>query len=167
MVEPELLLKALLDQGAQGVAWRALTKAGADMGKLTREVDRRLNALPKVSDTSNKGMGADVMSALKEADQLKKAFGDSYVAVEHVLIALAEGDEPPNTAALVEPTHGAAASAAAQHATVASIVARELKEAQCAIALKPFVREWRAKSERAIKTARAELRRAPRGPAHL
>ena len=75
---------------------------------------------------------------------------------------------------LVEPTHGAAASAAAQHATVASIVARELKEAQCAIALKPFVREWRAKSERAIKTARAELRRhgAPinigtLGPLHL
>ncbi len=100
MVEPELLLKALLDQGAQGVAWRALTKAGADMGKLTREVDRRLNALPKVSDTSNKGMGADVMSALKEADQLKKAFGDSYVAVEHVLIALAEGDERATKPAL-------------------------------------------------------------------
>ena len=94
--------------------------------------------------------------------------GDVPLDQVHLLVRVEYCDS------LVEPTHGAAASAAAQHATVASIVARELKEAQCAIALKPFVREWRAKSERAIKTARAELRRhgAPinigtLGPLHL
>ena len=60
---------------------------------------------------------------------------------------------------LVEPTHGVASNAAVQHATVASIAARDLKEAQCAIALKPFVQEWRANNGRATKTARAELQR--------
>ena len=94
IVETELLLKALLDQGAQGVAWRALARAGADVAALVREVDRRVAAGPRVTGGSTeKTMGPRLQRVLKAAEPLRTQYGDDYVAVEHLLRALLAEDD--------------------------------------------------------------------------
>nr|AFA52578.1 ATPase [Vaucheria litorea] len=53
-VESEFLMKALLDEGAQGLANRILFKAGANVSKLEAELDKYISNQPKVADYSNK-----------------------------------------------------------------------------------------------------------------
>ena len=90
-LEPPHLLKALLqDEG--GLATTLLQTLGANLDYITTKTDQALDALPKVSGASVQGpfVGADLApvfdTAKKEADSL----GDEYVAVEHLLVALAE-----------------------------------------------------------------------------
>jgi len=88
-VEPEHLLKALLDQ-ADGIVRPVLGKVGADAGTLDAEVADALAAAPKVSGAaaqmSVSGRLNSVLSdAFKSAEKLK----DAYVSTEHLLVALA------------------------------------------------------------------------------
>ena len=43
--------------------------------------------------SSKVSIDAGVMSAIRRAEGFKAEFGDSYVAIEHLLLALAEGDQ--------------------------------------------------------------------------
>eukprot|EP00953_Heterococcus_sp_UTEX-ZZ885_P009647 5668-Heterococcus_DN1.PRE.1 len=54
MVETELLLKSLLNEGPQGLASRILYKAGADTAGLESELDKYIANQPRVSNVSNK-----------------------------------------------------------------------------------------------------------------
>lgn len=53
-VEPELLLKSLLEDGPSSLANRILFKAGASVSKVEEELDSYLSQQPRVSDTSDK-----------------------------------------------------------------------------------------------------------------
>jgi len=89
-IEPEHLLKALMDQ-AEGVIAPVVAKVGADPAAVSTAVAEALDAAPKVSGAAAAQAGAGprlntvLNDAFKEAEKLK----DAYVSTEHLLIALA------------------------------------------------------------------------------
>jgi ATP-dependent Clp protease ATP-binding subunit ClpB len=96
----EHLLLALLDQ-PEGIAPRLLSQAGADPGRLRKELEAELSHRPRVTGPGvqpgqisiTQRLARLLDTAQQEADRLK----DEYVSVEHLLLALlAEG---PATAA--------------------------------------------------------------------
>ncbi|EDY38597.1 ATP-dependent chaperone ClpB [Cyanobium sp. PCC 7001] len=90
-MESEHLFAALLAQ--QGLAGRILEKAGVDVGGLSQKVDAFMAGQPSLSaPPDNVYLGKGLNSVLDQADQLKQSYGDSYIAVEHLLLALAIDD---------------------------------------------------------------------------
>jgi ATP-dependent Clp protease ATP-binding subunit ClpB len=96
----EHLLLALLDQ-PEGIAPRLLSQAGADPGRLRKEIEAELSRRPRVTGPGvqpgqvsiTQRLARLLGTAQQEADRLK----DEYVSVEHLILALlAEG---PATAA--------------------------------------------------------------------
>lgn len=91
-IEPEHLLKALIDQTG-GTARTVLTKAGVNMSQLRTLLDQALDRLPKVE-----GMGGDIHVSnslnrlLNLTDKLAQERKDTYIASElFLLAALNEG----------------------------------------------------------------------------
>ncbi|MBY8862245.1 ATP-dependent chaperone ClpB [Nocardia sp. CA2R105] len=92
-VDGEHLLLALIDQ-RDGLVPRLLDQAGADLDALRADLDRELARRPKVSGPGaapgqvmvTQRLAALLESAEREAKRLK----DSYVSVEHLVMALAE-----------------------------------------------------------------------------
>ncbi|MFO0037427.1 MAG: ATP-dependent chaperone ClpB [Synechococcaceae cyanobacterium] len=90
-MESEHLLAALI--GQQDLASRILAKAGVDVGTLSQKVDAYVAAQPSLSAApDNVYLGKGLNTVLDQADALKKSFGDSYIAIEHLLLALAIDD---------------------------------------------------------------------------
>ncbi|MFN7899229.1 MAG: ATP-dependent chaperone ClpB [Synechococcaceae cyanobacterium] len=90
-MESEHLFAALLAQ--QGLASRILEKAGVDVGSLVQKLEAYIGTQPSLNaapDSIYLGRGLDAV--LNRADGLKKEFGDSYIAIEHLLLALADDD---------------------------------------------------------------------------
>jgi ATP-dependent Clp protease ATP-binding subunit ClpB len=88
---PDHLLLALLDQEG-GVAPRILEKAGANPSEVRAATEARLGALPRIegaqqSPTASRALREALERSFTEAEALK----DDYVAVEHFLLAIAEG----------------------------------------------------------------------------
>ncbi|HEY2868115.1 MAG TPA: ATP-dependent chaperone ClpB [Gaiellales bacterium] len=88
---PDHLLLALLDQDG-GVAPRILEKAGTNAGEVRAAVEARLGTLPRIegaqqSPTASRALREALERSFSEAEALK----DEYVAVEHFLLALADG----------------------------------------------------------------------------
>jgi ATP-dependent Clp protease ATP-binding subunit ClpB len=90
-MESEHLFAALLAQ--QGLAGRILEKAGVDVGTLVQKVDAFIAGQPSLSSSpDNVYLGRGLNGVLDRADALKQEFGDSYVSIEHLLLALAEDE---------------------------------------------------------------------------
>ncbi|MDZ4168687.1 MAG: ATP-dependent chaperone ClpB [Coriobacteriia bacterium] len=88
-VEPEHLLKALLDQ-ADGIVRPVLAKVGADAGALDAAATAAVAALPQVSGAEasmqvSPRLNTVLSDAFKSAEKMK----DAYVSSEHLLLALA------------------------------------------------------------------------------
>jgi ATP-dependent Clp protease ATP-binding subunit ClpB len=88
---PDHLLVALLDQEG-GVAPRILEKSGTNAGEVRAATEARLGALPRIegaqqSPTASRALREALERSFSEAEALK----DEYVAVEHFLLALADG----------------------------------------------------------------------------
>jgi len=88
---PDHLLLALIDQEG-GVAPRILEKAGTNAGEVRAAAEARLGALPRIegaqqSPTASRALREALERSFSEAEALK----DEYVAVEHFLLALADG----------------------------------------------------------------------------
>ena len=89
VVEPEHLLKALLDQ-AEGIVRPILSKVGADPHQLDEAVGVALAAAPKVSGAAAQmGVGPRLNTVLSDAFKLAEKLKDAYVSSEHLLVALA------------------------------------------------------------------------------
>ena len=87
-MESEHLLAALIAQ--QGLASRILEKAGVDVGTLNQKIEAFSAGQPSLSaPPDNIYLGKGLNSVLDQADSLKKSFDDSYIAIEHLLLALA------------------------------------------------------------------------------
>ncbi|KAH6819771.1 casein lytic proteinase B4 [Perilla frutescens var. hirtella] len=87
VVETEHLMKALLEQ-KDGLARRIFTKAGLDNTSLLQSTDNFISKQPKVSgDTSGPIVGSHFASLLDNARKLKKEMGDSFLSVEHLVLA--------------------------------------------------------------------------------
>jgi ATP-dependent Clp protease ATP-binding subunit ClpB len=90
-MESEHLFASLLAQ--QGLASRILEKAGVDVGSLSQRLDATISALPSLSaPPDNIYLGKGLNAVLDRADALKKELDDAYIAVEHLLLALADDD---------------------------------------------------------------------------
>ncbi|HET6352173.1 MAG TPA: ATP-dependent chaperone ClpB [Coriobacteriia bacterium] len=88
-VEPEHLLKALLDQ-ADGIVRPIFGKVGADSGALDASVTEALDAMPKVSGVAAQmGAGPRLTTVLNDAFKAAEKMKDAYVSTEHLLVALA------------------------------------------------------------------------------
>jgi len=91
-LEAEHLLLALMDQEG-GLAAPLLQKVGANPQTIRNKAETAINRLPRVSGdtaqvTISSGVSRILTTAQKEADTMK----DSFVATEHVLLAMA-GDK--------------------------------------------------------------------------
>jgi ATP-dependent Clp protease ATP-binding subunit ClpB len=92
-IEPPHLLKAFLqDEG--GLVPTLLSRLGANADTLAALADRAIEKLPTVTGASVSGqyVGTDLNKAFDRALKEAEALGDEYVASEHLLMALAEGD---------------------------------------------------------------------------
>ena len=92
-VEPPHLLKAFLqDEG--GLVPTLLQRLGANEDTLAALADRAIEKLPTVTGASVSGqyVGTDLNRAFDAALKEAEALSDEYVASEHLLIALAEGE---------------------------------------------------------------------------
>jgi len=90
-MESEHLFASLLTQ--QGLASRILEKAGVDVGSLSQRLDATIAAQPSLSaPPDNIYLGKGLNAVLDRADTLKKDFDDAYIAVEHLLLALADDE---------------------------------------------------------------------------
>jgi len=90
-MESEHLFAALLAQ--QGLAGRILEKAGVDVGTLSQRVEAFIAGQPSLSaPPDNVYLGKGLNTLLDQASELKGSFGDSYIAIEHLLLALAIDD---------------------------------------------------------------------------
>ena len=88
-MESEHLLASLLAQ--PGLATRILEKAGVDVGTLSQKLEAWIAGQPSLSAAPESiYLGKGLNAVLDRADALKKEFDDSYIAIEHLLLALAE-----------------------------------------------------------------------------
>jgi ATP-dependent Clp protease ATP-binding subunit ClpB len=90
-MESEHLFAALLSQ--QGLASRILEKAGVDLGSLSQRLEAFLASQPSLSSPSESVyLGKGLSAVFDQADSLRQSYGDSYIAIEHLLLALAVDD---------------------------------------------------------------------------
>ena len=93
-IAPLHLLKALLTE-QQGVVRPLLDRIGANARQLDSLVDSELARLPKVSGAGvQAGAGPALMKVLEAALKTADGMKDSFVSTEHLLLALAEVDDP-------------------------------------------------------------------------
>ncbi|MBL7941966.1 MAG: AAA family ATPase, partial [Flavobacteriales bacterium] len=90
-IENAHLLKAILDVD-QAVTPFLLKKMNVNIGVLTQALDRLISGFPKVSG-SQLSLSAEANTTLNRAMNFLKEFNDEYVAIEHLLLALAEGKD--------------------------------------------------------------------------
>ena len=60
--------------------------------KFIRNLQAHISKQPKVSDTSSKAMGPTTQQCLTKANDIKREYGDQFISVEHLLLALADTD---------------------------------------------------------------------------
>ncbi|AZQ69336.1 ATP-dependent chaperone ClpB [Silicimonas algicola] len=88
-LSPEHLLKALMDD-EQGLASNLIRRAGGSPERVSEAVDLALSKIPQVKgDAGQTYMDQQTVKVLDEAVKIAKKAGDSFVAVERLLTALA------------------------------------------------------------------------------
>src|SRR3954452_25479983 len=83
------LLLALLDQ-AESMAVPVLQKVGADPAVVRKQAGEAIASLSTVSDIDEVRMSSNLARVVRGAEQAMAKFGDSYITVGHLLLALAE-----------------------------------------------------------------------------
>ena len=90
VIEPEHLLKALIDQ-ADGIVRPILQKVGADPSAIDTEVEEAIAKLPKVAGAGLQvGVGPRMNTVLEQAFKAAEKRKDVYVSTEHMLAGMAE-----------------------------------------------------------------------------
>ncbi len=88
-LETEHLFLSLLDQN--GLAGRILEKAGVLIGNLQTDLEAHLQKQPTLqASPESVYVGKGINHLLDQAEQHKEAFGDSFISIEHLLLALAK-----------------------------------------------------------------------------
>ncbi len=91
MVEPEHLLKALLDSH-EGNLNSIIERVGADPNAINNTITKEIEAAPKVSGQPMAIPSQRLLGVINQAEKIAAKMEDSFVTTEHLLIALA-GDK--------------------------------------------------------------------------
>jgi ATP-dependent Clp protease ATP-binding subunit ClpB len=83
------LLLALLDQ-AEGMALPVLQKVGVDPATVRAQANDAVAKLPTLGDGADPQMSSNLGRVLRNSEQEMAKFGDGYITVGHLLLALAE-----------------------------------------------------------------------------
>jgi ATP-dependent Clp protease ATP-binding subunit ClpB len=83
------LLLALLDQ-AESMAVSVLQRVGADPAAVRAQANDAIASLPTLGDGDEPRMSSNLARVVRSAEQEMAKFGDSYITVGHLLLALAE-----------------------------------------------------------------------------
>ncbi|MBX3376389.1 MAG: AAA family ATPase [Phycisphaeraceae bacterium] len=87
-----LLAAALSDRSGPG--WSILAKTGADASRIASMTGSELDRLPTVSSGSGGVAGRTLLEVLNRADADARRLGDSFISVEHILLALTQVSGP-------------------------------------------------------------------------
>ncbi|KZR86011.1 ATP-dependent chaperone ClpB [Synechococcus sp. MIT S9504] len=88
-LETEHLMLALLEQ--DGLTSRILEKAGVTPSVLQSNLEAHLSQQPALqSPPESVYLGKGLNALLDRSESLKQSYGDSYISIEHLLLALAE-----------------------------------------------------------------------------
>ena len=86
-IETEHLLLALIEQN--DLAIRILEKAGGSIKAMDSSLDKFIKEQPKMITTPDSlFLGQNLNNTLTKAESIKKSLGDSYISIEHLLLAL-------------------------------------------------------------------------------
>ena len=90
------LFSALLEQ-EDGLVPNIFTKMGINIKMMKLDVASALERMPKVSGSGSEGAGPyitrDIDRVLIAADEIAKEFKDSYISVEHLMLAILDVDK--------------------------------------------------------------------------
>ncbi|HEY0464961.1 MAG TPA: ATP-dependent chaperone ClpB [Polyangiaceae bacterium] len=89
---PEHLLVAILEQEG-GVGAALAQRAGADPAAFAKDLNARIEGLPKVSGGAEPGFGRRMVPLMNQAEDEAKRLKDDYVSVEHFLLAAVKHDK--------------------------------------------------------------------------
>ena len=89
---PEHLLAAILEQ-KDGVGGPLVERAGVPPGVLRKDLEQRLETLPKVSGGAEPSLGRRATLLVQKAEDEAKALKDDFVSVEHFLLAASKSDK--------------------------------------------------------------------------
>jgi len=81
-------LAAALLADATGPAATLLTRAGGNLNQVQAALEAVLNRLPKVSGAQGQYLAPELARVFAEAEKIAQAWGDSFVAVDALLVAL-------------------------------------------------------------------------------
>ena len=90
-IETEHLLDALLKQEG-GVAQQVIQKAGGNLLSAQRLVEREIERLPRVYGATEPGISPRLRIVLEQAWTEMNNFKDDYLSVEHMLLAMFDGE---------------------------------------------------------------------------
>ncbi|MFN2458363.1 MAG: ATP-dependent chaperone ClpB [Chitinophagaceae bacterium] len=101
-IETDHLLKALLDQQDSPVEY-LLKKNTVNVQQLEARLDQQMNRLPKIQGGEPaQSISRDANNAILKTGTILKQFNDEFVTPEHLLLAIAQGND--NTAKLLKDT---------------------------------------------------------------
>ncbi|MCF8302342.1 MAG: ATP-dependent chaperone ClpB [Bacteroidales bacterium] len=90
-IESSHLLRGMLGVDENVVPF-LLKKLNIDTGAFTRELDKQMDSLPKVSG-GEQYLSNDARKALTKANSFLKEFGDEFVSIEHLLLGILEAGD--------------------------------------------------------------------------
>lgn len=90
-IEPAHILQGIMDSNAELISF-LFSKLAVNPSTLQGELTQQLDALPKVSG-GNPYLSNDATQVTNRATAMLKEWGDEYVSVEHLLLALAQGKD--------------------------------------------------------------------------
>lgn len=90
-LEVEHLLMALLEQ-EEGLTTTIFTALAVPMARARRQVEEFLRRQARVASPEQLYLGRNLEIWLDRADESRKAFGDEFMAIEHLLMGLADDD---------------------------------------------------------------------------
>jgi len=96
-ITPAHLLTALLNEEG-GFVTSVLGKIGVTPSRLRGDLESALGALPTLGSEAEPTMAPEVAATLRTAEREMRSLKDSYVSVEHVLLALTRDDSPAGKA---------------------------------------------------------------------
>ena len=88
-VSPEHLALAALGQ-QDGIVYPLLDKVGADAMQIRTALEDALDAKPRVYGDAEIDSSSELSKVLIDADSERASFGDDYLSIEHLMLALAD-----------------------------------------------------------------------------